>query len=869
MTDIKTSKVLSDHKNTLPSAASSVLGIRSATGPGSGSRLGIGSGLGTGLGTGQGTRQGTGQGTGQRTGQGTRATAGSSQGARSRHGTGSSAGSNTGSLTSAESIRVVVRVRPESFPDQAAVLNIVGDQIQINRSRKTVRNAVQTTTYQFDKVFVDSTQEDIYQYVGQDVVQAVLRGYNACVFAYGQTGSGKTYTMSNVLDVGNVGLIPRIVESLLTSGARIEMSFVELYNETPRDLLDPSSGVPLKCRDRGKLGCYVEGLRVVAVDSFEAFATLYTFGCEARHTSATRMNEASSRSHSILSITVTTESSDRFDQSGGRRLRSILNLVDLAGSERVDKSGVVGGNFVEAANINFSLSSLGCVIRILAGNQGKTKKDHVPYRDSLLTRLLADSIGGNSKTFMIANISPDIANLSETISTLEYASKTKQIKNTAVVNDNSTMIADLKRQIEQLKATKPTQDSKEELSYMEEMLRKQEQSYEEKLKQSAEWVKAIEEKYQVETAKLIEMQNNITEKNRQLEEQTKQLTDQNKQLTDQTRQLTDQTRQLTDQSVQLIELKERSKIYVEQQEEIGNRIQKAVIESGVEFENRVQQRVREHSVELKAAHEAEVEKLRVTHDSEVEKLRVTHDSEVEKLRVTHDSEVEKLRDAHNSEMDSQRHAYEEQVKRLEAKLAIMEEHYESQLKNAIDIGIEESDLKVADYKNSIASLNEQASGYQQTIADLNERISDYTEQINTLREKIQIDADKLSSCHAKLLESSEEHKKIHATYALQIEQLTAENSKLTSANDRLNSMVVDLTNRLNEANIKLTTSKETQAEIIKKLTSEKIQLIRQVQSLYTASQSASQQASQSASQPASQQASQPASQPASQSATVS
>ncbi|EIE26130.1 kinesin-domain-containing protein, partial [Coccomyxa subellipsoidea C-169] len=273
---------------------------------------------------------------------------------------------------------------------------------------------------------------------GRPIVENCLAGYNSCIFAYGQTGSGKTYTMSGPSgSVGHLnneeqGLIPRVFDHLFTRIARMQSrqvsckcSFLEIYNENITDLLSPSEA-HLQIREDAARGPYVENLCEEEVSSVDDVARLLARGQAARRVGETNMNRESSRSHSVFTCTLESRTTD---ESGITNiLRSRLNLVDLAGSERQKSSGAAGERLREASSINKSLSSLGLVIMSLVDVQRGAQR-HVPYRDSRLTYLLQDSLGGNSKTIMVANISPASANLAETISTLRFAQRAKSIKN--------------------------------------------------------------------------------------------------------------------------------------------------------------------------------------------------------------------------------------------------------------------------------------------------------------------------------------------------------------------------------------------------------------------------------------------------------
>lgn len=281
---------------------------------------------------------------------------------------------------------------------------------------------------------MDTAQADIFDFSIRPTVDDILNGYNGTVFAYGQTGAGKSYTMmgSDIDDDVGKGVIPRIVEqifaSILTSPSNIEytvrVSYMEIYMERIRDLLVPQND-NLPVHEEKSRGVYVKGLLEVYVSSVQEVYEVMRRGGNARAVAATNMNQESSRSHSIFVITVSQKNVETGSAKSGQ-----LFLVDLAGSEKVGKTGASGQTLEEAKKINKSLSALGMVINALTDG----KSSHVPYRDSKLTRILQESLGGNSRTTLIINCSPSSYNDAETISTLRFGVRAKAIKNKAKVN---------------------------------------------------------------------------------------------------------------------------------------------------------------------------------------------------------------------------------------------------------------------------------------------------------------------------------------------------------------------------------------------------------------------------------------------------
>ncbi|XP_039310398.1 osmotic avoidance abnormal protein 3 isoform X2 [Solenopsis invicta] len=334
-----------------------------------------------------------------------------------------------------ESVKVAVRCRPISQKElQQGCQNVVTiDPLTKSCTLENVANGT-GKVYQFDAAFGPSaTTESVYENVGSVIVEAVLEGYNGTVFAYGQTGCGKSFTMR--------GFVERTLEHLFeaTSTASSEtrylalLSYLEIYNERLRDLLRDDTGESLTLKEDPTKGTYVAGgLREVTVKDATECAALVQQGDQRRVAAATKMNAASSRSHAVLTLSLEAIAINDDDKRGNAIRRGRLHLVDLAGSERQTRTGATGDRLKEAASINLSLSALGNVISALAAGNGR----HVPYRDSKLTRLLRDSLGGNARTLMIACVSPSDIDAEETLSTLRYAARARCIKNKPIVNED-------------------------------------------------------------------------------------------------------------------------------------------------------------------------------------------------------------------------------------------------------------------------------------------------------------------------------------------------------------------------------------------------------------------------------------------------
>ncbi|XP_075220928.1 kinesin heavy chain 73 [Lycorma delicatula] len=418
---------------------------------------------------------------------------------------------------SSDKVKVAVRVRPFNRREMElgtdCVVEMDGMQTILHHPATIDKmERKQPKTFAFDHCFnsVDpkslgfASQEVVFDCLGRDILDNAFQGYNACIFAYGQTGSGKSYTMMGSQDKG---IIPRLCDSLFDRIAKeqsselsykVEVSYMEIYNEKVHDLLDPkASKTALKVREHNVLGPYVDGLSQLAVTSFQDIDNLMAEGNKSRTVAATNMNCESSRSHAVFSIVLTQTLTDVKSGVSGEKV-SRMSLVDLAGSERAIKTGAAGDRLKEGSNINKSLTTLGLVISKLADqiSAGKNRDKFVPYRDSVLTWLLKDNLGGNSKTVMVATVSPASDNYEETLSTLRYADRAKRIVNHAVINEdpNARIIRELRQEVEALKemlkhATSSTpgsqilqrQDIHEKISESEKLMKEMSQTWEEKL----------------------------------------------------------------------------------------------------------------------------------------------------------------------------------------------------------------------------------------------------------------------------------------------------------------------------------------------------------------------------------------------------
>ncbi|XP_023821547.1 kinesin-like protein KIF1C [Oryzias latipes] len=371
------------------------------------------------------------------------------------------------------SVKVAVRVRPfnarETGRNAKCVIQMQGNTTCISNPKQPKDGAKNFT---FDHSYWSHTapedpqfasQHQVYKDIGEEMLLHAFEGYNVCIFAYGQTGAGKSYTMMGKQEPGQEGIIPQLCEDLFQRTGEnsdpdltysVEVSYMEIYCERVRDLLSPKSEGSLRVREHPILGPYVEDLSKLAVTGFCDIRDLMDAGNKARTVAATNMNETSSRSHAVFTIVFTQRRRDQMTSLDTEKV-SKISLVDLAGSERADSSGAKGTRLKEGANINKSLTTLGKVISALAEMQGskKRKSDFIPYRDSVLTWLLKENLGGNSRTAMIAALSPADINYEETLSTLRYADRAKQIRCNAIINEdpNAKLIRELKAEVDRLR----------------------------------------------------------------------------------------------------------------------------------------------------------------------------------------------------------------------------------------------------------------------------------------------------------------------------------------------------------------------------------------------------------------------------------
>ncbi|XP_059177349.1 kinesin-like protein KIF3B [Physella acuta] len=360
-----------------------------------------------------------------------------------------------------ESVKVVVRCRPmmekEIADGHTRVVEMDVKKGVIEVKQPKANSSEPPKKFTFDSVYDwNSKQRDLYDETFYELVESVLKGFNGTIFAYGQTGTGKTHTMQGFKTSREEwGVIPNSFEQIFQHISQsqnqqylVRASYLEIYQEEIRDLLSKDQSKRLELKERTDTGVYVKDLSSFVTKSVKEIEHVMNVGNNNRSVGATNMNLHSSRSHAIFIITI--ECSEE-GADGENHIRvGKLNMVDLAGSERQSKTGATGERLKEATKINLSLSTLGNVISALVDG----KSTHIPYRDSKLTRLLQDSLGGNARTVMVANIGPASYNYDETLTTLRYANRAKNIKNKPIINEDpkDALLREFQEEIMRLKS---------------------------------------------------------------------------------------------------------------------------------------------------------------------------------------------------------------------------------------------------------------------------------------------------------------------------------------------------------------------------------------------------------------------------------
>ncbi|KAH7820838.1 kinesin 2 [Monocercomonoides exilis] len=418
------------------------------------------------------------------------------------------------SADSQDNVQVMVRCRPLSSKEvdlkykSCVEMNRRTGMIKLTKPENSKTSGDPIHTFTFDHIYPpDTEQKLIYEESCKAIVDGVMNGFNGCIFAYGQTGTGKTFTMAGTPELP--GVTPRSFDHIFaainqaddTKKFLVTVSYLEIYNEQVKDLLSKAPGSDnLKIHESPELGIHVPDLTALLCENSASMQQVMDRGAKRRTVAATKMNQESSRSHGIFIISIECADVAILDADGKPLVKvGRLNLVDLAGSERQSKTDASGKQLVEAGNINKSLSTLGEVINKLT----RKNPEFIPYRNSKLTRLLQDSLGGNSRTVMIANIGPAEYNYEETFSTLRYANRAKQIKNKPVVNcAQDAMVLKMQEEIAKLKKMLEERNTEKIVVADEEIIKKLQIEMEEKAKEKESALESEKERLEEERKKI-------------------------------------------------------------------------------------------------------------------------------------------------------------------------------------------------------------------------------------------------------------------------------------------------------------------------------------------------------------------------------
>ena len=449
-----------------------------------------------------------------------------------------------------DNLRVAIRVRPplpreteEGIPFRSIAIvspdhksislaEYLGAELdELARQREWIEKPqlFQLHRFTFDSIFdLDSSQIDVYNITAKQAVNSVLEGYNSTIFCYGQTGTGKTYTMEGFTynsQAEQRGIIQRTIEDIFTYIEQtsnentkfiIRASYLQIYNESISDLLKPEKK-NLQIREDKKKGIYVDLLSEWAVRTPVDLYALLKRGGSYRTTAATLMNDVSSRSHAVFVITVEQMTTENIKGQTHTQIKvGKLNLVDLAGSERIRITGATGQQLEESKKINKSLSCLGNVINALTDQKGRI---HVPYRDSKLTRLLEDSLGGNCKTTMLAMISPAHESFSESLSTLHFAQRAKKIKNRPVINEDLNNRALIRQYELELRNLRNELEQKNKMLQSNELVMQLQEEKEQALQDKNEAIRELEKasrQYLLEREEKLNLEKKIQMMNSQM-----------------------------------------------------------------------------------------------------------------------------------------------------------------------------------------------------------------------------------------------------------------------------------------------------------------------------------------------------------------
>ena len=534
------------------------------------------------------------------------------------------------SLPETSPVEVNIRVRPLS---QKELTNNVKNIILVDKNKISLINPDDNKLkeFQYDKVYDrETTQQNIYDNVGKKIIDHAFNGYNCCIFAYGISGSGKTHTIMGYND--ELGLIPRISQSLFDQQIqknnlnnnmqyKIDISYFEIYSEKIRDLLSSrKTDIIPQIREHPEYGPYIEGLTSINISSALLIKKLIEQGNKERTIASTLLNDRSSRSHAILTIVF-----NQINTLDGTETTSKINIVDLAGSEKISLSGVKGVNLKEAININASLSALGLVISRLAENsnkgnltdrQNKKSDSHIPFRDSILTWILKESLGGNSKTYMIANVSPASIHYNENLNTLRYARNAKKIINSVHINQDTSerIINMLKEEIKTLKSKIGNTSDFDEIKKLQNILKEREELMKEKEKT---WEERIIENQKINEELQLQLRQELEQKQFEFRKNLNNMLKENQDLINEINKLRDENKNYQENIL------------------LSDKFNEEIINTKKDFEKKQEQFEKARIVEatwiLQEKYDKKIDELRISYEIKLDELRTNHASKIVNL----------------------------------------------------------------------------------------------------------------------------------------------------------------------------------------------------------------------------------------------
>jgi hypothetical protein len=619
------------------------------------------------------------------------------------------------SLPESSPVEVIIRVRPLS---QRETNNNVKNIILVDKNKLNLINPEDNKSkdFQYDHIYDRETnQQDIYNNVGKKIIDHAFNGYNCCIFAYGISGSGKTHTIMGYNS--DPGLIPRISQSLFEQQIqrnllnnnmqfKIDISYFEIYSEKIRDLLssNKSDTIP-QIREHPEFGPYVEGLTSININSALLIKKLIEQGNKERTIASTLLNDRSSRSHAILTIIFT-----QINTLDGTETTSKINIVDLAGSEKISLSGVKGVNLKEAININASLSALGLVISRLAENSNKgmvsdnkNKKidSHIPFRDSILTWILKESLGGNSKTYMIANVSPASIHYNENLNTLRYARNAKKIINSVHINQDTSerIINMLKDEIKNLKSKIGDAIDSDEIKKLQNILKEREILMKEKEKT---WEERIIENQKINEALQLHLRQELEQKQIEFRKNLENMVKENQDLIN-----------------EINKLRDENKTY---QENIlsSDKFNEEMFNTKKEFERKQEQFEKERIVEA-------TWKLQEKYDKKIDELRISYEIKIDELRTNHAAKIIQL----NKEISSYLIEIEKLNKEIVNNKAELEKVNKELINNNKEIVNNKVELEKVN--KELINNNKEIVNNNKELVNNNKKFIDLEIQINELK----------------------------------------------------------------------------------------------------------------------------------------